>query len=174
MLANLQPILESDLLWLRPLKQSDFKELYAIASNPLIWEQHQNKDRYTSENFTKFFNDSINSKCALVIIDTKTDKLIGSSRFKIISDEDKVVEIGWSFLGIDYWGGYYNRVFKKLMVDHALHYFSNVVFYVNSKNFRSQRAMEKLGARKMRYQEKAWVLSEDIGITYHIDSPLKD
>jgi len=169
---DLQPFLENDLVSLRPLSQADFKALYIVASDPLLWEQHQNQDRYTKENFTKFFNEGIISKGALVITDVKTNKIIGSSRFKSI--EEGVIEIGWSFLDRDFWGGKYNRVFKQLMINYALQYCKHVVFYVNNKNFRSQRAMEKLGAKKMIFSEKAWVLREDVGLTYTIDYPLKD
>lgn len=171
---NLQPFLENDLVRLRPLNQRDFKQLYFIASDPLIWEQHQNKDRYTHENFTEFFNDAVNSKGALVIVDVKTLDVIGSSRFKIVNTKEKVIEIGWSFLSRDFWGGLYNRKFKKLMVNYALQHFEYVIFYVNPENYRSQRAMEKLGARRMTYSEKPWVLAETIGITYAFNSKLED
>lgn len=140
----------------------------------MIWEQHQNKDRYTLENFTEFFNDSMDSKGALIIVDANTNNIIGSSRYKIINEEEKIIEIGWSFLSRARWSGYYNQVFKRLMINYALQHFSNVIFYVNCKNYRSQRAMEKLGARKIKFPEKTWVLREDIGITYAIDSGLKD
>lgn len=103
--------MENDLVRLRPLIRSDFKALYIIASNPLVWEQHQNKDRYTPENFTVFFNESIASKGSLALVDVSANIIIGSSRFKIINKEEKVIEIGWSFLGIAYWGGDYNRAF---------------------------------------------------------------
>ncbi|TMM58153.1 GNAT family N-acetyltransferase [Maribacter algarum] len=169
---NLQPFLDNDLVELRPLSQSDFTALYSIASDPYIWKQHQNKDRYTQKKFTEFFNEALNSKGALVIIDVQTKNVIGSSRFKIIDEDEKVVEIGWSFLGRAYWGGRYNRAFKQLMISHAMQNCNHVVFYVNSKNYRSQRAMEKLGARKMTSKEKTWVLNEDTGITYVIDSLL--
>lgn len=171
---KLQPILENEKIRLRPLQQSDFEPLYAVASDPLIWEQHQNSDRHTIENFTKYFNEGIASKGALAILDTKTKKIIGSSRFKIIDAYAGVVEIGWSFLSKDYWGGVYNRAFKKLMVNYALEYFTKVVFYVNPKNIRSQKAMEKLGARRMKYLEESWVLKEDIGVTYAIAVKLSD
>jgi len=110
----------------------------------------------------------------LVIIDVKTNELIGSSRFKIINLEEKVIEIGWSFLRRSYWGGYYNRTFKKLMVNYALQHYVYVVFYIHGKNYRSQRAVQKLGAEKMTFPGKSWVLREDVGVTYLIDSPLKD
>ena len=167
----LQPCLENDLVKLRPLELSDYSELYEVGSDPLIWRQHQNKDRYELEKFKTFFEDAIKSKGALAILDAENGKLIGSSRFKILGDENGgVVEIGWSFLSCDYWGGIYNRSFKKLMVNYALKSFKNVIFYVNSKNIRSQKALEKLGARKMQENERTWVLPMNKGFTYLIDS----
>lgn len=171
---DLQPIFNTDVVALRPMEQLDFDGLYAVASDSLIWEQHQNKDRYTYENFTIFFNESMASKGALVIVDAKTEKIIGSSRFKLIAEYQGVVEIGWSFLGRAYWGGHYNRAFKKLMVNHVLQHYKYVIFYVNPKNYRSQKAMERLGATRMAFTEKPWVLKEGIGITYAISSPLED
>lgn len=170
---SLQPFLENDLVRLHPLMQSDFDFLYAAASDPLIWEQHQNYDRFTLENFTVFFNEAIASKGALAIIDVKSSAVIGSSRFRIIDESNGVIEIGWSFLAKKYWGGNYNRQFKILMINYALQYFKSVIFYVNLKNHRSQKAMEKLGAKKMTFPGKPWVLKENVGITYTIDSPLK-
>jgi RimJ/RimL family protein N-acetyltransferase len=174
MKSKLQPYIESDVVKIRPLEASDFESLYTLAADPKVWQQHQNKDRYTFENFTIFFNEAIASKGALTIIDVKTKDLIGSSRFKIIDESEKIVEIGWSFLGISYWGGTYNRAFKKLMVNYALEYCNAVIFFVNPLNYRSQKAMEKLGAKKMSYAEKPWVLKENIGITYCLDSPIED
>ncbi|GAB5472588.1 MAG: hypothetical protein Mars2KO_06870 [Maribacter sp.] len=54
MTFDLQPSLKDSLIEIRPLIASDFEELYAVASDALIWEQHQNKDRYVRENFTAF------------------------------------------------------------------------------------------------------------------------
>ena len=169
---NLQPFLENDIVVLRPLAQLDFNSLYTIASDPLIWEQHQNKDRHIRVNFTKFFNESIAAKGALVIIDAKTEKIIGSSRFKIRDESQSVVEIGWSFLDRKYWGGDYNREFKKLMINYALQYCKYVVFYVNAMNFRSLKAMEKLGAKRTEDTTESWVLPKEKGVTFMIDMPL--
>lgn len=169
---NLQPILVNDLVVLKPLRREDFEELLKAASDPLIWEQHQNKDRHTKEAFNQFFDEACESKGALVIHDQKSDKIIGSSRFRIIDESRGVVEIGWSFLGREYWGGRYNQEFKKLMVNYALQSFKTVIFYVNSQNFRSQRALEKLGALKINDLSKSWVLPLDKGITFFINTPL--
>ena len=40
---DLQPVLKGKLLELRPLRPEDFNDLYAVGSDPLIWEQHPSK-----------------------------------------------------------------------------------------------------------------------------------
>lgn len=172
MTFDLQPSLQDSLIEIRPLIASDFEELYAVASDALIWEQHQNKDRYVRENFTAFFNESIASKGALTLRDLDSQKIIGSSRFKCIDEEEGIVEIGWSFLSRDYWGGSYNKAFKRLMINYALQSQAAVVFYVNNLNYRSQRAMEKLGARRGMNTNIPWVLPKKKGVTFIIDAPL--
>ena len=171
MAFNLQPILKSDLVTLRPVVEKDFEPLFKVAADPLIWEQHQSKDRHTKEAFTHFFNEALQSSAAFVIIDNM-GQIIGSTRFRIIDEAELVVEIGWSFLSRDYWGGRYNREFKKLMVNYALKFFKCVVFYVHSLNFRSQYALVKLGATRMDDFDKSWVLQKYKGITFMIDNPL--
>jgi RimJ/RimL family protein N-acetyltransferase len=169
---RLQPILEDDVLLIRPLQEEDFDDLYKVASDPQIWEQHQNNTRYTHTEFSVFFKEGIAGKGAFAILDKNSNEIIGSSRYRIINEEERVVEIGWSFLGTKFWGGHYNKSFKKLMVNHALEHFDLVVFYVNGKNLRSQKAMEKIGGWRIEDDTKSWVLSLEKGITYVIDEPL--
>jgi hypothetical protein len=52
---DLQPVLKGELLWLRPLRLDDFPSLFAVAADPLIWEQHPAGDRYKEEVFKTFF-----------------------------------------------------------------------------------------------------------------------
>ena len=47
--------LETNLFSLVQLEQSHYEELYTVASNPIVWEQHQEKNRWQEENFLKFF-----------------------------------------------------------------------------------------------------------------------
>ena len=49
MVYDLQPILERKLLRLRPIRPEDWDDLYGVASDPLIWEQHPHNDRYKEE-----------------------------------------------------------------------------------------------------------------------------
>lgn len=145
MLLDLQPTLENEWILLEPLQEHHFAALYEIAQDPLIWEQHPNPDRYQKAVFSDFFRDSMASQGALIILDQRTARVIGSSRFKRIDASAEAIEIGWSFLSREYWGGTYNKAMKSLMIDHAFRTIHQVVFYIGTANVRSQKAVEKLG-----------------------------
>jgi RimJ/RimL family protein N-acetyltransferase len=142
---NYQPTLKGENLLLTPLRADDYHDLFAVASDPLIWEQHPVSNRYTPAVFKTFFQESLDSGGALVVHDTHTQQIIGSSRFHGYSEEDSEVEIGWTFLARDYWGGRYNAEMKHLMLEHAFQFVNDVVFLVGPGNFRSQKAMVKIG-----------------------------
>jgi len=142
---DLQPTLTSELLELRPLQPDDFEQLYTVASDPLIWEQHPNSDRYQRDVFQKFFDEALASRGALIALDRKHNQVIGSSRFHGYDLERSEVEIGWTFLARSHWGGVYNGEMKRLMLSHAFKFVDNVIFVIGSTNLRSQRAVEKIG-----------------------------
>src|SRR2546430_3245760 len=105
--VDLQPILKGDLIELRPLRPDDFEALFAAASDPLIWEQHPESDRYKREVFQRFFDGAMASGGAFVVIDRKEGRIIGSSRYCNLNEAQSEVEIGWTFLERAYWGGEY-------------------------------------------------------------------
>ena len=141
----LQPTLPGTLLDLRPLRADDYDALYAVASDPLIWEQHPDSDRWKPDVFREFFRVAMESGGAFVAIDRATSRIIGSSRYHDYRPDDSVVEIGWSFLARSHWGGRYNGEMKALMLAHAFRYVDRVIFAVGVHNVRSQRAVEKIG-----------------------------
>jgi RimJ/RimL family protein N-acetyltransferase len=142
---DLQPTLTGRLMELRPLRPDDFDALYAVASDPGIWEQHPVRDRYTQQVFKDFFREALESGGAFAIMDRATGRIIGSSRYYGYDGERSEIEIGWTFLARAYWGGVYNRELKQLMLRHAFGFVDRVIFLVGPQNFRSQRAMEKIG-----------------------------
>ncbi|WP_394748984.1 GNAT family N-acetyltransferase [Spongiimicrobium salis] len=146
-LVNLQPFLENELVYLRPLREEDFESLYAIAKDPEIWEQHHSK-RYLSKEFEIFFKDAMQSEGALVVLDKRGGHIIGSSQFRTVSGFRNIWEIGWTFLARQYWGGIYNKAIKSLMFQYAFQYVDRIVFYIANDNIRSQKAAEKIGAKK--------------------------
>jgi len=149
MFFDLQPMLKGELLRLRPLRPEDWDDLYAVASDPLIWEQHPIRDRYKEEVFRGFFREALESGGALIVIDSKDGRVIGSSRFYGYDQENSEIEIGWTFLARSHWGGIYNKELKQLMLRHAFRFVKSVVFLVGPQNLRSQRSVEKIGAVRM-------------------------
>jgi RimJ/RimL family protein N-acetyltransferase len=142
---ELQPTLTGELLELRPLRPPDFDALYAVASDPLIWEQHPAKDRYQPQAFRRFFQEALDSGGAFLVIDRKTGAVIGSSRFHSYDPANREVTIGWTFLARSHWGGAYNGEMKELMLRHAFTFVDRVAFLVGPENYRSQKAVEKIG-----------------------------
>jgi len=156
MVFELQPHLKGKLIELRPLAPDDWDELFAVASDSLIWEQHPERDRYKEDVFRIFFKDALESGGAFVIIDRKTQRIIGSTRFYGYHPEKSEIEIGWTFLARKYWGGRYNAEMKRLLLNHAFRFVESVVFFVGEDNVRSQKAMEKVGAIKVGTATRAY------------------
>jgi RimJ/RimL family protein N-acetyltransferase len=143
-----QPVLEGERLVLRPLRPDDWDALYAAASDPLVWELHPAHDRWKEDVFRAYFADALAQGGALVVIDRANGQVIGSSRMQAHDPADGgSVEIGWTFLARSHWGGVTNREMKRLMLGHALRFVERVVFRVGETNWRSRRAMEKIGGR---------------------------
>ena len=131
---------------LRPLRPDDWQALFAVASDPLIWAVHPSHDRWQEPLFRTFFDDALAKRGAPVAIDRQTGKMVGSSRFQAYDPADGgSVEIGWTFLARSHWGGGFNAELKRLMLSHALGFVSRVDFRIGEANWRSRKAMEKIG-----------------------------
>jgi RimJ/RimL family protein N-acetyltransferase len=142
---DLQPRLSNELIRIEPLGKDDFEILYAVAADPLVWEQHPSKDRYRREVFQNFFKGAIDSGGAFRVIDKLNAELIGSSRYYDFDEAQRKICIGYTFIARSRWGSEYNRALKTLMLDHAFQYVDRVIFHVGVDNWRSRKAMEKLG-----------------------------
>ena len=150
---NRQPVLEGELLMLRPLREDDWDALLAVASDPLIWKIHPAHDRWQEAVFRAFFADALAKGGALAVIDRSSETMIGSSRYQgHEAASGGSVEIGWTFLARSHWGGGSNREMKRLMLGHAFSFVERVVFMVGEDNLRSRRAMEKIGGRLTDYR----------------------
>ena len=161
---NIQPQLESENILLSPLNESDFDALYLAASDPKIWEQHPNKERWQKEVFKTFFVGAIQSKGAFKIIDKSSDSVIGSTRFYDFSEQESSIQIGYTFYKTEYWGRGTNNLVKTLMLDYIFNYVSKVYFHIGANNIRSQKAIVKLGALKVGEQE----------VTYFGEKPMQN
>ncbi|HEX2763227.1 MAG TPA: GNAT family N-acetyltransferase [Allosphingosinicella sp.] len=142
---EMQPVLTGEGVELRPLREEDWDALYAVASDPLIWALHPASDRWQEPVFRSFFAEAMAGGGAFAIIDPASGRIIGSTRYHGYDPERSEVEIGWTFLARSHWGGAVNREMKRLMLDHAFRFVESVLFFVGPENWRSRRAVEKIG-----------------------------
>lgn len=152
---DLQPTLIGKAITLRPLRAEDFEPLYAAASDPLIWEQHPDPLRYRRDVFLeRFFSGGLACGGALVAIESDSGRIIGSSRYYEWDATTREITIGYTFLVRSHWGGTTNREMKRLMLEHAFQYARTAWFHIGSDNWRSRKAIEKIGARLSHEVEK--------------------
>ena len=130
----LQPHLRGELIELRPLTPEDWEDLFFAASDPLIWEQHPEPDRYKEDVFRDYFRGGLECGGAFAIVDARTQQIIGSTRYYGYDLEKSEIEIGWTFLARSYWGGTYNRELKQLMLDHAFQFVERVISCKDAKS----------------------------------------
>lgn len=150
MTLNWQPQhLQNELVALFPLREEDFDDLYTVASDPLVWEQHPNKLRYQREVFRNFFEGAMLSQGAFLIRHKTTNEIVGCSRFYDYNENQKSVLIGYTFIGRAFWGNGYNKALKKLMLEYAFQFVNKVYFHIGACNIRSQKAIAKIGALKV-------------------------
>lgn len=150
-LFNLQPNqLSNEIVELKPLEKQSLDALYSIASDPLIWEMHPSPNRYKKLEFEQFYEDAVVSRSAFLIYERATRELMGSTRFYDLNLQSRSVAIGYTFLARKFWGGVYNGAVKDLMLNYAFNYVDSVLFHIGAVNLRSQRAVQKLGAVKIR------------------------
>lgn len=144
---DIQPVLTSEKVTLRPLAPEDFDALYGVASDPDIWAMHPFRNRYQRDVFDAFFADAITSRGAFAIIDNASGDIIGSTRFANYDASAGEIEIGWTFFATAYWRTGTNRDVKAMMLRYIFPFVPTVVFQIGASNFRSRDAVERLGAR---------------------------
>jgi RimJ/RimL family protein N-acetyltransferase len=143
---DLQPTLAGKTITLRPVAANDFDALYAVASDPLLWEQHPEPLRYQRPVFEGFFAGALASGGALVVIDNFSHAVIGCSRYYDWNPAEREIAVGYSFLSRRYWGGATNAAMKRLMFNHAFQWAQTVWLHIGRHNKRSRRAAEKVHA----------------------------
>ncbi len=153
---NLQPTLHSNNISLLPLLEEDFEALYAVASDPKIWEQHPNKNRWQREVFQNYFQGAIESKGALKIIDKTTGNIAGSTRIYDYNEQESSILIGYTFIATAYWGKGINPAVKNMLLEYLFQHVLEVIFHIGANNKRSQIAITRLGAEKIGEQEVAY------------------
>ncbi|UZK68540.1 GNAT family N-acetyltransferase [Sphingomonas sp. S1-29] len=166
---NLSPTLTGPNIELRPTTAADWPALYAVAADPQLWAIHPAHDRWQEPVFRAYFDDALAQPGALTVRERATGRVIGASRFRP-APAYAGIEIGWTFIARDHWGGTTNAEMKRLMLDHLFGFAPRAVFIVGEGNLRSRRALEKIGARATGEVETRRMAGADVvHLIYAID-----
>lgn len=145
-------VLENDFVKLSPLTLNNYTALIDVASQEKL-VQYSPSDIETLEAFKKYVEKALKhqeakSAIPFIIYDKSKKKYAGSTRYMNIDWTNKVLEIGSTWIGIEFHGRGLNSQMKHLMLDHAFNSmkFEKVEFKVDERNIKSRKAVEKLGA----------------------------
>ena len=163
---DLQPTLIGERILIRPVEATDWEDMFTAAADPKLWEQHPESDRYTEAVFRGYFNGALESRSGFAFVERASGKIIGSSRYHGLDTDKSEIEIGWTFLTREFWGGSHNLEIKRLMLGHAFQFVDTVIFRVGENNIRSRRAMEKIGG--ILREGKSARRSDDLNVVYEI------
>jgi RimJ/RimL family protein N-acetyltransferase len=153
---SIQPVLENEIALLHPLTPGDFEALHAVASDPAIWAQHPNKDRWKRVVFEVFFEGAMQSGGAFKVIDRQTGEIAGSTRIYDYNKHDNSILIGYTFYATRYWGTGLNHAVKATMLNYLFQFTDQVHFHIGAQNLRSQVSIGRLGAVKTGEMEVAY------------------
>ena len=92
----------------------------------------------------------VEGQLPFAIVETAKDKVIGSTRYLNIRPEHRSLEIGWTWLGQNWQRTAINTETKLLLLSHAFEKLGcvRVEFKTDTRNERSQRALQRIGATK--------------------------
>lgn len=146
-------VLETPRIILRLLDTTDFTNLSAIAKDKDIWT-YFTKDLSDDTELRQWIDDALSERkqgkrMPFTIIDKDTKTICGSTSLGNISFYDRRVEIGWSWLGIEYIGTGINRHAKFALLSFAFEAmkFERVEVKTDNLNERAKRALLKIGMK---------------------------
>ena len=92
----------------------------------------------------------VEGQLPFAIVETAKDKVIGSTRYLNIRPEHRSLEIGWTWPGQNWQRTAINTETKLLLLSHAFEKLGcvRVEFKTDTRNERSQRALQRIGATK--------------------------
>jgi RimJ/RimL family protein N-acetyltransferase len=150
---------------LRPLSPSDAPYLYSVAQDDEIWRflpVHRPDSLSRVEAFIAAALSRPGVELPFAIVERESGRAIGSTRYLDIAPEHRHLEIGWTWLGRDFWRTPINTECKYLLLRHAFEELGciRVQLKTDSRNERSQRAIERIGAVREGVLRKAVIVKD--------------
>jgi RimJ/RimL family protein N-acetyltransferase len=151
-MESLTARLEGSIVTLEPLREEHTEELWEAAQAPEIWAWLANlneRNRFDIWMRLTLEAAQAGSEGPFTTRDARTGRAIGSSRYLNVRPNDRVVEIGWTWLNPSAWRSGANVEAKLLMMHHAFETLEciRVEFKTDARNERSRAALAALPAR---------------------------
>ena len=145
--------LSNDIVALEPLNHEHIESLKEVCDHPEIWRWFT-IDLSKPEDMEKWMHQRLEQsknelQMTFAVHHLESGKVIGSTSYGNIELSEKVIEIGWTWIGNDFIGAGINRHMKFLMLNHAFETMEieRLELRTDELNLRSRRAMEKIGAK---------------------------
>jgi N-acetyltransferase len=150
---------------LEPLGLEHALDLYAVSQDPDIWTYMPVDPSHSLEALSSWIEMALRARAQgqqmpFAIVDTLSGKAIGSTRYLSITPQDYGIEIGWTWLAREVRRTAVNTECKYLLLRHAFESLGaiRVQLKTDSRNQRSQRAIERLGAVREGVLRKQMIL----------------
>ena len=146
------PTLENDRVKLSLLDLSNYERLIDVASESKLVQYSPSKID-TPEDLKAYVQTAVDGYyhktiIPFIIYDKQKEAYAGSTRFGLINWHNKVLHIGWTWIGKEFQGTGLNKNMKFLMLQYAFEEFNfdKVEFRIDERNVLSRKAVEKIGA----------------------------
>jgi len=146
------PTLENDFVKLSLLDLSNYEYLLDIAQQKNLI-QFSPSDIATPEKLRAYVQDAVDgyyhkTTIPFIIYDKRTQNYAGCTRYGLINKTNKLLHIGWTWIGKEFQGTGLNTHMKFLMLQYAFEnlQFDKVEFRIDERNTTSRKAVEKLNA----------------------------
>ena len=133
---------------LEPLEPRHEEALWRVAEDPRVWRYMRMRGDAGRDAFHAWFEHTLETALPFATVLHATDEPVGSTSFLNVRPDDRVVEIGNTWLAAAAWGTGANDEAKLLMLEHAIERFGffRVEFKTEAANERSRAALTAIGA----------------------------
>jgi RimJ/RimL family protein N-acetyltransferase len=147
-------VLEGSVVRLEPLAQAHTADLFAVLDDE-IWRFMPSAVARTIEDVRAMIDEAIaaarlGTEVPFAIVLRASGRAVGSTRYIDIRRAHRGLEIGWTWIGREWQRTAVNSECKRLLLEHAFEVLGalRVQLKTDARNTRSQRAIERLGAKR--------------------------
>jgi RimJ/RimL family protein N-acetyltransferase len=140
---------------LEPLSETHIPDLLKVGLEPEIWRFMRYGEVKTVGQISSWVLELLNlqtqgTDLPFAVIHLPSENAIGCTRYLNIDTHNRSLEIGGTWYGLDYQGTMVNTECKYLLLQHAFEKLAciRVWFKADTRNLRSIRALERIGAIK--------------------------